>query len=372
MNLFWSRTKRNTDIDRLSRAYLDGEKTGILHPLAWLLILKGALEGLQVDNQRLTVIFKDCWEKKWAELSLDIQHPAWEQEAQRLAIFQWDYASLEERAALVEKYIAPLYPTSVGEHGEIMDAQMMERGEPIPQWWAEWPDEQRVAWVKNSLASMHRLKWIDLREGGRKALTHPFEWDSLTGSERRQSAEKQDSEQSRFQRARLRYQEATFEIVKREEDKRKAEELNPRNTGEEIFKQEKLKQIDSELEALKPMAIRARLDAEREGRNTTENAAPPVPGVTPADTTRMVAWKAAIIEGWESIEKKKGTKATAHDVLNWCRTDGPRDVFGCEQGNTRDSVQWIDRNKNIHPLQKSRIGTVISELRGAGILPAKR
>jgi hypothetical protein len=91
------------------------------------------------------------------------------------------------------------------------------------------------------------------------------------------------------------------------------------------------------------------------------------------DTTGKRAWQAAILEGWEDITKKRGDRTTARHVLAWCKTSGPSDVFGCEQPEKRESLCWIDSSEgNVHTVTLARIGTVISEWRKRGILPAKK
>lgn len=92
-----------------------------------------------------------------------------------------------------------------------------------------------------------------------------------------------------------------------------------------------------------------------------------------SDTTGMVAWQAAVLESWSSISKKYNGKQSARQVMAWCKTDGHKDVFGCVQPLARESMTWIDStNGNVHTVTLARIGTVISEWRTAGIIPAKK
>lgn len=91
------------------------------------------------------------------------------------------------------------------------------------------------------------------------------------------------------------------------------------------------------------------------------------------DTTGMVAWQAAILENWQAVTSSHGNAITARQVMAWCRALGPRDVFGCEQTNTRESIRWIDRTSgDIHTVTLARIGTVLSEWRKEGKVPPRK
>jgi hypothetical protein len=91
-----------------------------------------------------------------------------------------------------------------------------------------------------------------------------------------------------------------------------------------------------------------------------------------ADTDKLVAWQAATLESWGKIKIKHGQKPSARKVMSWLRADGQRDVFGCTQPNTRDSLVWLDRAGNPQTLTLHRLGTVISEWRKAGKISRKR
>lgn len=91
------------------------------------------------------------------------------------------------------------------------------------------------------------------------------------------------------------------------------------------------------------------------------------------DTTGMVAWQAAILDNWQAVTAKRGNTITARQVMAWCKNSGPRDVFGCEQTNRRESILWMDRTSgDIHTLTLARIGTVLSEWRKEGKVPPRK
>lgn len=92
-----------------------------------------------------------------------------------------------------------------------------------------------------------------------------------------------------------------------------------------------------------------------------------------ADTTGMPAWQAAILESWKELFDKHGNAITARQVMAWCKSSGPRDVFGCKQTNNRESMQWIDGSAgNVHSVTLARLGTVLSEWRKSKKIPPRK
>jgi hypothetical protein len=111
------------------------------------------------------------------------------------------------------------------------------------------------------------------------------------------------------------------------------------------------------------------------GTPDTEQAAAPsgAPAVTPDDGDEkggkaLVAWQAVVMENWPKIAERQN-KPSAREVMKWLRDNGPRDTFPKEQKN-RDSLCWIDTYGQAHALTVKRIGTVLSEWRKAGKIPA--
>jgi hypothetical protein len=91
---------------------------------------------------------------------------------------------------------------------------------------------------------------------------------------------------------------------------------------------------------------------------------------TEQDTTGMVAWQAVIIENWSKIAEECGKKPSARQVMTWLRDKGENDVFPKDQPRFRDSLRWQDSYGQVRPLTIKRLGTVISEWRRTGRIPA--
>lgn len=82
----------------------------------------------------------------------------------------------------------------------------------------------------------------------------------------------------------------------------------------------------------------------------------------------LVAWQAVMLENWPKIAEHD-KKPPARAVMKWLRENGPHDTFPKGQNN-RDSLPWRDTYGQLHTLTLRRIGTVLSEWRKTGKIPA--
>lgn len=96
-------------------------------------------------------------------------------------------------------------------------------------------------------------------------------------------------------------------------------------------------------------------------------AAPPVTTAAPKKKP-LVAWQAVLRENWPTIAKDN-KKPPARQVMKWLRDNGPRDVFPSGP-KIHNSLQWMDTGGETHTLTIKRLGTVLSEWRRCGKIPA--
>lgn len=100
-----------------------------------------------------------------------------------------------------------------------------------------------------------------------------------------------------------------------------------------------------------------------------ENAAATVPESNHADTSGLVSWHAAILENVGSIVGKYGEHPKTWNVLSWCKTHGPRDVFPKEQPNERELLTWVDLGGVPHTITKGTVDNMLALWRKAGKFP---
>lgn len=209
--------------------------------------------------------------------------------------------------------------------------------------WSELPQEQREVW-ELEFATPELLKWDELDSNGRQ-----------------RAIEKRESERSRYKTALQRFaiisnKEREFETLKK---------MTPPSPSEFVILNSELEKRRAEINMLKQEATCSHPEP--------FNAPSSPKSAESIDTTGMVAWQAAILESWEKLVEKHGNAITARQVMAWCKSSGPRDVFGCEQTGNRESIQWIDGSAgNVHSVTLARIGTVISGWRKSGKIPPRK
>ncbi len=90
-----------------------------------------------------------------------------------------------------------------------------------------------------------------------------------------------------------------------------------------------------------------------------------VQGAEP-DTDGLVAWQAATLDSWPAIVAAHGQKPSGRAVLKWLKNNGPRNVFGCDHPNDRDSISWVGGDGVVRPLLLSSVQKRLSEWRRNG------
>lgn len=96
---------------------------------------------------------------------------------------------------------------------------------------------------------------------------------------------------------------------------------------------------------------------------------PPEPPEVKPRPTRRVAWIAELIRSWPEIARAYSDPSPVH-VMAWLKDHGAPDVFPKDQPN-RNSLTWMKEDGRTRAVPQTRVGTVISELRGTGEIPPR-